>query len=59
MFGNLASVVFGTLKFNFDVKYITTLLKGTHWIWEIVSMVTSEAADYDTRSKRELMLEFQ
>ena len=35
------------------------LVPGTHWIWEIVSMVTSMTADYDERPKETLMLEFQ
>lgn len=35
------------------------LSAGTHWLWEIVSMVVKETTDYDRRSKIVAMLEAQ
>ena len=39
--------------------FLSFLILGTHWIWEIVSMVMSGKAEYETRKKEALMIEFQ
>lgn len=44
---------------NDDVMICTFPKAGTHWIWEIVSMVMKGTAEYETSSKEALMLEFQ
>lgn len=31
---------------------------GTHWIWEVTQMLVSGKAEYDTRPKEEVMMEF-
>ena len=35
------------------------LFKGTHWVWEILIMLQRGAAEYDTRVKEALFLDFK
>ncbi|KAL3842282.1 hypothetical protein ACJMK2_020313 [Sinanodonta woodiana] len=41
-----------------DVLICTYRKSGTHWIWEIVSMLRKGKAEYDTKVKETAMLEF-
>lgn len=34
------------------------LRAGTHWLWEVVHMLTSGKVEYESRAKEHLMLEF-
>ena len=43
---------------KYDVTGRLTSSSGTHWVWEVVHMLTSGKAEYESRSKEHLMLEF-
>ena len=40
-----------------DIRFTDLLIPGTHWLWEILMMLTRGSAEPRTENKEELMLE--
>ena len=43
---------------NYDFTS-TYFIVGTHWLWEIVSMLINKTSEYDKKAKEVTMMEFR